>query len=145
MVLAAQAEWLKRQPELVVVIEGHADDPGPAEENLRIAAARAQAVRERLVGDGVSLARTAVQAAGNTDRVAVRGEPACAAQNRRALTLVQALVAPVHGPAARPGAGDGSAARANSWGATAAWIARAALTLKPERPIPSPPGRACRG
>jgi peptidoglycan-associated lipoprotein len=97
MVLAAQAEWLKRQPELVVVIEGHADDPGPAEENLRLAAARAEAVRERLVGDGVSPARIAVQAAGNTDRVAVCGEPACAAQNRRALTLVQAPGAPTRG------------------------------------------------
>jgi peptidoglycan-associated lipoprotein len=97
MVLAGQAEWLKRQPELVAVIEGHADDPGPAEENLRLASLRAEAVRQRLIGEGISPARVTVHAAGNTNRVAVCGEPACAAQNRRALTLVQAPGAPARG------------------------------------------------
>jgi outer membrane protein OmpA-like peptidoglycan-associated protein len=104
-VLAGQAEWLKGRPELIATIEGHADDPGPAEDNLRLAAARAQAVRQRLIGEGVSPARITVQAAGNTDRVAVCGEPACAAQNRRAVTVVQAPSAPRPGLGAAPAAG----------------------------------------
>lgn len=110
-VLAGQAEWLKRQPELIVTIEGHADDPGPAEENLRLANARAEAVRQRLIGEGVNPARIAVQAAGNTDRVAVCGEPACAAHNRRVVTVVKAPGAPRPALGAAPAAGAITGAR----------------------------------
>lgn len=107
-VLAGQAEWLKRQPELIAVVEGHADDPGPVEENLRLASARAEAVRQRLVSEGVSPARVSVQAAGDTSRVAICGDPACAAQNRRAVTVVHAPGAPAQGR--RPGAAESAEA-----------------------------------
>ena len=50
--LSAQAQWLKRHPEVSVTIEGHADDPGAEGDNRMLAQRRADAVRRRLVEEG---------------------------------------------------------------------------------------------
>lgn len=89
-VLAAQAEWLKRNPILRLTIEGHADDGGTVDQNIKLSAERADAVRERLVAEGVEARRIAVVARGREDRVAVCGDTGCMAQNRRAVTVVHA-------------------------------------------------------
>jgi peptidoglycan-associated lipoprotein len=88
-VLRAQAEWLKRHPGLVVTIEGHADDPGPQDVNLDLAIRRAEAVRRRLVEEGVPAERVAGTAFGSEQRVALCLEAVCAAQNRRAVTILE--------------------------------------------------------
>jgi outer membrane protein OmpA-like peptidoglycan-associated protein len=101
--LTAQAQWLNRWHEFEAAIEGHADEPGSEEDNLRLSHERAEAVRRRLVADGVDASRLAVVAQGRRQRIAVCGEADCLAQNRRAVTLVFAsgtrerlgLVAPV--------------------------------------------------
>lgn len=56
-VLAAQAQWLNRYPAVRVRIEGNADERGTREYNLALGARRANAVREFLVGQGVSGSR----------------------------------------------------------------------------------------
>lgn len=89
-VLSAQAEWLKRHPVLRLTIEGHADDGGTGEQNVRLSVERAEAVRDRLVAEGVEARRIAVVARGREDRVAVCADPGCMAQNRRTVTLVHA-------------------------------------------------------
>ncbi len=89
-VLSAQAEWLKRNPVLRLTIEGHADDGGTADQNVKLSVERAEAVRERLVAEGVEARRIAVVARGREDRVAVCGDPVCMAQNRRTVTVVHA-------------------------------------------------------
>lgn len=86
-VLAAQAKWLKRQPRIGATIEGHADDPGSEAENRALAEARAKAVRERLIEEGVPAERLEAVGRGREERIAECGEPECAAQNRRAVTL----------------------------------------------------------
>jgi outer membrane protein OmpA-like peptidoglycan-associated protein len=86
--LWAQAQWLKRWHEFEAAIEGHADEPGTTEENLKLSEQRAEAVRRRLVEEGVDASRLAVVAMGSTDRIATCPEPECSAQNRRAITLV---------------------------------------------------------
>jgi len=87
-VLAAQATWLKRNPAAVVRVEGHADEPGTAADNVAIAQRRADAVRRRLVEEGVETSRISVMAYGRDQRIAPCVEPECAAQNRRAVTVV---------------------------------------------------------
>lgn len=88
-VLAAQARWLKRNASLSAVIEGHADDPALDQDGLdRIGAERAQAVFQRLVEEGVAPERLAIAPQGKARPVAVCASPDCAAQNRRAVTVL---------------------------------------------------------
>ncbi|MBO9559835.1 MAG: peptidoglycan-associated lipoprotein Pal [Caulobacter sp.] len=56
-VLQAQAQWLNRYPAVRVRIEGNADERGTREYNLALGARRANAVREFLIGAGVSASR----------------------------------------------------------------------------------------
>lgn len=86
--LAQQAEWLKLHPERKVVVEGHADEPGSAEDLKTLSAARAEVVRTRLVEDGVKAERLRTVAYGRERRVAQCDDHACASQNRRAITLI---------------------------------------------------------
>jgi outer membrane protein OmpA-like peptidoglycan-associated protein len=86
--LAAQAEWLKQNPALPVVIEGHADDAGTPAELKVLSAARAAAVRDRLIEEGVAPERIRTQPFGADRRVALCADLSCASQNRRALTIV---------------------------------------------------------
>ncbi len=86
--LTAQAQWLNRWHEFEAAIEGHADDPGSDEDNLKLSQQRAEAVRRRLVEEGVEASRLAVVAQGRTQRIAICADVDCAAQNRRAVTLV---------------------------------------------------------
>ncbi len=86
--LSAQAQWLNRWHEFEAAIEGHADDPGSDDENLKLSADRAEAVRRRLVQEGVDASRLAIVAQGRMQRIATCTGGDCATQNRRAVTLV---------------------------------------------------------
>jgi peptidoglycan-associated lipoprotein len=52
-VLAGQAAWLARYPNVMVRIEGNADERGTREYNLALGARRANSVREFLISKGV--------------------------------------------------------------------------------------------
>jgi peptidoglycan-associated lipoprotein len=92
-VLAAQARWLANHPDLVAVIEGHADDGTmPDEQSAKLSAQRAAAVRDRLVTEGIPERRLYVAGVGRTQPVATCGGPDCAAQNRRVVTVLKSLV-----------------------------------------------------
>ncbi len=93
-VLGAQARWLKQNPEILVILEGHAHEPGTEGSNADLALRRAQAVRTRLVELGVDDARIAVETRGRLHPVALCGGPDCAAQNRRVVTRVAAPRSP---------------------------------------------------
>src|SRR6185295_4294412 len=58
--LAAQAQWLMRWHEFEAAIEGHADEPGTEQENVVLSEQRAEAVRQRLIDEGVEPNRLAV-------------------------------------------------------------------------------------
>ena len=51
--LLAQSEFLKANPNVRVVIEGHADERGTREYNLALGARRANASRQVLINDGI--------------------------------------------------------------------------------------------
>lgn len=86
--LSAQARWLAQHPEVTVTIEGHADDPGTAAENGALALRRAEAVRLRLMQEGIAPGRIRLVAHGAGRRVALCAEAVCSAQNRRAITVI---------------------------------------------------------
>lgn len=87
-VLTAQARWLNANPALTAVIEGHADEPGSDDANRDVAQKRADAVRNRLVEEGVAPDRLKAVGLGRTQRVSQCDDPDCAAQNRRVVTAL---------------------------------------------------------
>ena len=86
--LSAQAQWLMRWREFEAAIEGHSDEPGSEQENVELSQLRAEAVRQRLIEEGVQPNRIAVVPLGRSVRVATCADTDCRAQNRRAVTLV---------------------------------------------------------
>jgi peptidoglycan-associated lipoprotein len=86
--LAAQAQWLRRHPELVVRIEGHADPSDTRDHALAVGARRAEEVRDYLVLLGVPAAQLSTVSWGK-ERIAVMGtSPDALALNRRAVTIL---------------------------------------------------------
>lgn len=88
-VLEAQAQWLSSHPAVEARIEGHADDlPLRPEQQEELSEMRAEAVRQRLVAEGVDPQRLGIVPWGRERRIAECDEPACAVQNRRAVTVL---------------------------------------------------------
>jgi len=88
-VLRGQAGWLKQQDVNVkALVAGHADDPLDDDGNKILSARRAEAVRARLIEEGVAPERVRVVAMGRSEPVANCPGQQCAAQNRRAVTVV---------------------------------------------------------
>jgi outer membrane protein OmpA-like peptidoglycan-associated protein len=86
--LSAQAAWLARHPDRSIIIEGHADQEGAAGELRRLSEARAEAVRARLVEEGVAPERIRVVGHAAERRIAICADNGCASQNRRAATII---------------------------------------------------------
>lgn len=90
IVLSAQARWLASHPDLKAVIEGHADDGAlPSEQTTQLSEARALAVRDRLMEEGIAASRLNISGLGRRQPVADCPGPDCAAQNRRAVTVLK--------------------------------------------------------
>ena len=88
-VIRAQARFLMQRPALSAVVEGHADDGALSDDEIvKLSSARAQAVRDQLVAEGVAEDRLAVFGRGIEERVANCPAAECMAQNRRAVTIL---------------------------------------------------------
>ena len=70
--LNRQAAFLSLNPDLMIVIEGHADERGTREYNLALGDRRATAVRDYLVAKGINSARVRTVSYGK-ERPAVAG------------------------------------------------------------------------
>ncbi|MGH6658731.1 MAG: OmpA family protein [Sphingomicrobium sp.] len=87
-ILAAQARWLRRHPEIVVSIEGHAEAADTRDHALAIGARRAEEVRDFLILLGVPAAQLTATSWGK-ERVAISGNnPTAFAANRRVQTVL---------------------------------------------------------
>lgn len=85
-----QAAWLARHQDFQALIEGHADEQGTREYNLALGARRAASVQEYLIAQGVEPSRITTVSYGNERPLAecAPEDAACAARNRRAVTVV---------------------------------------------------------
>jgi len=87
-ILMAQGRWLRRHPEIVVSIEGHAEAADTRDHALAIGARRAEEVRDFLILFGVPAAQMTATSWGK-ERVAVAGNTEAAfAANRRVQTVL---------------------------------------------------------
>jgi len=88
-VLDANAESLKTNPKLLVLIEGHADQRGTSEYNLALADRRAKASMNYLVSRGVRSNRITIISYGKERPVCAEPSEDCWSLNRRAHFLVK--------------------------------------------------------
>jgi peptidoglycan-associated lipoprotein len=87
-VLDGQAAWLKQYPDVVVTIEGHADERGTREYNLALGDRRANAVRNYLTALGIDQERILTISYGEERPADPGNNDSAWAQNRRAVTTV---------------------------------------------------------
>lgn len=81
--LRANAEWLRRNPQARVVIEGHADERGTNEYNLALGAKRAQAAKDYLIQLGIEAGRLSTISYGEEVPVCREKTEECWQRNRR--------------------------------------------------------------
>ncbi|MEM7777548.1 MAG: OmpA family protein [Pseudomonadota bacterium] len=91
VLLQSIAQWLKRNPSVGILVEGHADEPGgDTKTNDRFSRARAVAVRKMLIANGVAPNRVRTVGVGRAQPVALCNSGACQAQNRRTVVRLMA-------------------------------------------------------
>jgi peptidoglycan-associated lipoprotein len=88
--LQKNADWLRRWSSTRILIEGHCDERGSAEYNLALGDRRAVAVRDYLVGLGVSADRIAIVSKGKESPVCNQSNETCWQQNRRGHFIITA-------------------------------------------------------
>lgn len=88
LTLNRQAAFLKVNPQIKVVIEGHADERGTREYNLALGERRASASRDYLLAQGIDAARIRVVSYGKERPAAQGSNEATWAKNRRSATII---------------------------------------------------------
>ena len=86
--LQDQVAWLKQNSNVSVTIEGHCDERGTREYNLALGEKRAQAVKNYLIGLGISPDRVSTVSYGKERPAVVGSNDGAWAQNRRSVTIV---------------------------------------------------------
>ena len=87
--LDTQVAWLKKNSNINVVIEGHADERGTREYNLALGERRANAVKKYLISKGVKADRISTVSYGKERPEVLGSNEAAWAKNRRAVTVVK--------------------------------------------------------
>ena len=85
--LRAQAAWLRKNPNINVVLEGHADERGTREYNLALGERRANAAKDYLMTYGISSDRITVLSYGKERPVDSGSNPLAWSKNRRSVTV----------------------------------------------------------
>ena len=85
--LRKQAAWLRKNKDINVTIEGHADERGTREYNLALGERRANAAKDYLMTYGISGSRLTVISYGKERPVNPGSSPLAWSQNRRSVTV----------------------------------------------------------
>ena len=85
--LRKQAGWMRKNSEVTVVLEGHADERGTREYNLALGERRANAAKDYLMTYGVSASRISVISYGKERPVDSGSNPLAWSKNRRSVTV----------------------------------------------------------
>lgn len=83
VMLKAFSRYLKDNPTMEIVIQGHTDDVGDEEKNMKLSSDRARVVKDYLVSLGVSKSRLRSQGFGETRTKVENDSEAARAKNRR--------------------------------------------------------------
>jgi peptidoglycan-associated lipoprotein len=86
--LRRQAAWLRQYSDVMVQVEGHADERGTREYNISLSARRATTTREFLIAQGIQANRIATIAYGKERPAALCDAEQCWSQNRRTVTVI---------------------------------------------------------
>ena len=85
--LRKQAAWLRQNPSVTVIVEGHADERGTREYNLALGERRANAAKDYLITYGISADRISVISYGKERPVDSGSNPLSWSKNRRSVTV----------------------------------------------------------
>ena len=85
--LRKQAAWMRKNKDISVTLEGHADERGTREYNLALGERRANAVKDYLMTYGISGSRLNVISYGKERPVNSGSNPLAWSQNRRSVTV----------------------------------------------------------
>ena len=86
-VLNLQADWLKSDDQITIVVEGHCDERGTREYNLALGERRANAVKQYLIRQGIDANRIRTISYGKERPVVLGTGEAVWAKNRVAITV----------------------------------------------------------
>ena len=87
--LDANAEWLRVNPERLVLIEGHCDERGTGEYNVALGERRALAAKAYLLNRGIAETRLTVTSYGFERPLCRDHAESCWTRNRRAEFLIK--------------------------------------------------------
>ena len=85
--LRKQAAWLRKNSDINVVLEGHADERGTREYNLALGERRANSAKDYLMTYGISSDRISVLSYGKEKPVDSGSNPLSWSKNRRSVTV----------------------------------------------------------
>ena len=85
--LRKQAAWLRKNPDVSVVLEGHADERGTREYNLALGERRANSAKDYLMTYGISSNRISVISYGKERPVDSGSNPLAWSKNRRSVSV----------------------------------------------------------
>ena len=85
--LRKQSTWLRKNKDITVTVEGHADERGTREYNLALGERRANAAKDYLMTYGISGKRLSVISYGKEKPVNPASNPLAWSQNRRSVTV----------------------------------------------------------
>ncbi len=85
--LRKQAAWLRKNSDITVILEGHADERGTREYNLALGERRANAAKDYLMTYGISSDRISVLSYGKERPVDSGSNPLAWSKNRRSVTV----------------------------------------------------------
>lgn len=87
--LVSKAQWLKKNPEVNVIVEGHTDEAGSKEYNFALGDQRAGAVKSFLIGQGIQSSRLIAVSYGNEQPIDTGATETAKAKNRRVHFVVE--------------------------------------------------------
>jgi len=85
--LRKQAAWLRKNSDITIVLEGHADERGTREYNLALGERRANSAKDYLMTYGISSDRISVLSYGKERPVDSGSNPLSWSKNRRSVTV----------------------------------------------------------
>jgi peptidoglycan-associated lipoprotein len=88
-ILDNQISWLKSDPSISVIVEGHCDERGTREFNIALGEKRAHSVKNYLNSNGIAAARIKTISYGKERPAFVGGGESVWSKNRRAVTVIE--------------------------------------------------------